>query len=72
MLTEAQNQILEEIKTKGTSNALRDLCYWLAGEEICVSLDDERGSKIEEGDYILEFITPDMPKILLVIKGEQE
>lgn len=72
MITEAQKLIVEEIKTKGISDALRDLCYWLAGEERCVSLDDQRGSKIEEGDYILEFITSDKPKILVVIKGEQE
>jgi len=41
-------------------------------EEICVELDDPKGNRIEQGDYIMEFITPDKPKILLVIKGEQE
>lgn len=68
MTTETQKQIIDEIKAKGITQSLTDLCYWLAGEEICVEL-DSRGNKIEEGDYILEFITSDMPKILLVIKG---
>ena len=71
-ITETQNQIIEEIKAKGTTDALRDLCYWLAGEEICVEMDDPKGNRIEEGDYILEFITPDRPKILVVIKGDTD
>ena len=72
MITEAQNIIKNEIKAKGISDALRNLGYWLSGEEICVELDDPKGNRIEQGDYIIEFITPDKPKILLVIKGEQE
>ena len=72
MITEAQNEIRDDIKTKGISKALRNKYYWLSGEEICVELDDPGGNRIEQGDYIMEFITPDKPKILLVIKGEQE
>lgn len=71
-MTKNQKQIIEEIKAKGTTDALRDMCYWLAGEEICVELDDPKGNRIKEGDYILEFITSDMPKILVVIKGDTD
>ena len=71
-ITKNQKQIIEEIKAKGTTDALRDMCYWLAGEEICVELDDPKGNRIKEGDYILEFITSEMPKIIVVIKGDTD
>ena len=72
MITEAQNATKDEIKAKGITDTLTDRHYWLSGEEICVELDEPKGNRIEQGDYIMEFITPDKPKILLVIKGEQE